>query len=895
MPDSGKPDVPAGTQLTPQEMADDTVGGLGQQFIRIPSRLLNPNVQALISTYFPKIDPTIPINSSNGRLGELFQTLMPSLVTRDVGTLRADHDFSDRDHIYGVYTGQAFVGGSSAVRSPFTGLGLTQRDVRTNTLSGSYVRTIRNNIINEARGGFNREFRVRHSNTTLQSFLSSIGLDQSAIDAYGAVVGAQELATRGHPVIQYGSRYTSFDRSGDRNTDRQESQYLATFGDTLTWVVRNHNLKMGADFVHNEGLDGFSTNRGNPRGTMSYNTGGAPTNAFADFLLGLPPVKVTYIAKTRPDMDVTNWEQGYFFQDDWKIKPKLTLNLGVRYELVSPWVDKHDILLNFDPTFNNNTGRFIVPSAQTLSYLDPRIPATLPTVTASQSGLGVGRGLVRTDKNNIAPRIGFAWGIGEKSVVRGGYGVYFPTSAAQGIRDPISTNGFNQALTKQTGPVNGPLQPWPTPMTGGDVILDSSAFSINAVPVGLHEPLVQQFNATFERQLGLRTAVRFSYLGTHATGLIGGIDLNEIAPSNNPWGTTTDPTGGTIGDGVTPCSPDDGDCWPSLADYARLPYPTLGDYLLTYGNYGHSQANIFQTQVERRYTNGLMFNASYTYTNQKSTGIDGGNSSLGGVPYDPFNPNLDYTDDAWVSHHRFVFYGVYDLPVGRNRTYGRGLSKWTDAVIGGWQTTFQMFAKSGTAFTPYWTCDNCGNSARMVGPGNIASESVDALGDFDDFIGYRPLIVGNYKAHVGDQVFDPNAFAPPPMGADVFTNSGVARKNLLWGPGAWGVNFGVHKDFHFGERVIASLGADFDNIFNHPIRMPNLDFADSSFSYLGGFNIKIDPATLQPALQVGDDCGNDPGVLCLNSNSDFARLFSTFPQEGVDSRRSIRLRLRITF
>ena len=180
-----------------------------------------------------------------------------------------------------------------------------------------------------------------------------------------------------------------------------------------------------------------------------------------------------------------------------------------------------------------------------------------------------------------------------------------------------------------------------------------------------------------------------------------------------------------------------------------------------------------------------MFNASYTYSDQKSTGIDQGNSSLGGVPYNPFNPNLDYTQDAWVSRHRFVFYGVYDLPVGRNRKFAGGLSKWADAVIGGWQTTFQMFAKSGTAFTPYWTCDNCGNNLRFVGPGNIASTSVDALGDFNDFIGYRPLVVGDYKHHVADQIFDPSAFAPPPMGADVFTNPAVARKNLLWGPGGW--------------------------------------------------------------------------------------------------------------
>ncbi len=291
-------------------------------------------------------------------------------------------------------------------------------------------------------------------------------------------------------------------------------------------------------------------------------------------------------------MDVTNWEQGYFFQDDWKVKPNLTVNLGFRYEVVSPWVDKHDILLNLDPTFNNNTGRFIVASDKTLPYLDPRIPATLPTVTAAQSGLGIGRGLLRTDKNNFAPRVGIAWGIGTKSVVRGGYGLYFPTSAAQGIRDPISTNGFNQALTKANGTVNPPLQPWPTPMTGGDVVLDSSAFSVNAVPVGLRTPLVQQYNATFERQFGFKTAVRFSYLGIHSSGLIGGIDLNEIRPSDIPWGTHDMVTEST------PCTPDDGDCLPTSADYAVCPTRRLGDYLLTYGNYGHSQSNTFQTQVE---------------------------------------------------------------------------------------------------------------------------------------------------------------------------------------------------------------------------------------------------------------------------------------------------------
>ncbi|HKW18465.1 MAG TPA: carboxypeptidase regulatory-like domain-containing protein [Terriglobales bacterium] len=887
----GLPAVPAsfpnGGTLTPQEVAADTYcqgwpncAGNGQQFVIIPSHLLSPYTQKLIDVYFPKISPAVAIIPKTGRIADLFQTLVPGGSTRDLGTLRIDHDLSDRDHIYGVYNAQASAGGTAPVFQPMTGLGLQQRDIRDNTLSFSYVHMFNNTLINEARGGINRENSFTESSTTLQNFLSSIGFDQSAIDAYASVVGTSQLSTHGYPFINLGSNFVTFGRNADRNTDRQTSQYLSTFGDTLTWVVHNHNFKMGADVVRNVGQDGFVAGRGNPRGSMKYT--GSGVNPFANFLLGEPATSVTFIPSARPIMDAHDWEQGYFFQDDWKFNSRLTLNLGLRYELVTPWVDKHDIMLNFDPTFNNNTGRFIIPSDQTLQYLDPIIPATLPVMTAAKSGLGIGRGLVRTDKNNFAPRIGGAFRLTDNSVLRGGYGLYFPTSAAQGIRDPLATNSFNIARTKDNEGINPTqLQPWPTPLTGGDVVSEGGFFSSNSVPVGLRAPTVQQYNATYERQLGLETSVRISYLGITAHGLVGGLDLNEIAPSSTGWGTTVD-NGTGIGDGVTPCSPDDGDCAPTQADLNRLAYPTLGDFALAYGNYGRSQSNSYQIQFERRYTHGLMFNASYTYASQRSTGIDGGNSSLGGVPYDPFNPELDYTQDAWISRHRFVLYGIYDLPVGRGKAFGSGLSKWSDAIIGGWQTTFQMFAKSGTAFTPYWTCDNCGNGNRFVGPGNIASESIDALGDFNDFIGYRPMVVGNYKQHVGDQLFNPAAFAPPPMGADVFSNPAIARKDMLWGPGAWGVNFGLHKDFKIGERVTASLGADFDNIFNHPIRMPNQDFGDSSFSYLGGFDVAVNPA-LQPVVED------------TNPNPDFGRAFSTFSQEGIDSRRTTRLRLRITF
>jgi outer membrane receptor protein involved in Fe transport len=110
---------------------------------------------------------------------------------------------------------------------------------------------------------------------------------------------------------------------------------------------------MGGDVVRNAAVDGFALNRGSPRGSMTY--GGAGTNPFTHFLLGLPPTSVSYVLQPRPAMDVHNWENGYFFQDTWKVTPKLTLNLGLRYELITPFIDKNDLIANFDPNYVNRS------------------------------------------------------------------------------------------------------------------------------------------------------------------------------------------------------------------------------------------------------------------------------------------------------------------------------------------------------------------------------------------------------------------------------------------------------------------------------------------------------------------------------------------------------------
>jgi hypothetical protein len=893
MDDSTKPEVGSAV-LTASEIATDTVGGLGQQFIRIPQRLLNPVTTKLISLYFPKVGTSAPINPSLGTIAPHYTTSVPGHSGQDEGTARVDHNFSDADRIYGVYHVSAENIALSPVVTVYTGLGLSQTDRKNHTVSLSYTHVFSPRIVNEVRGGFNKQHLYTHSNTTLGGFLSSIGFSSADVAALGAVVGPDELNTHGHLAVTLG-RFQAFSNGG-RNTDRPADQNIDTFGDTLTWTLGRHSLRMGGDFVRNEAVDGFAVNRGNVRGLVTYSGTGA--TALARFLQGQPADSVGFVNQPRPPMNVHNWETGYFVQDNFRVNPRLTLNLGMRYDLYTPFIENNDLLANLDPNFHDPTtgqiGRFIIPSNKTLQYLDPNI-VKFGYVLASQSGLGVGRGLLRTDKTGFGPRVGLAFQVTDKMVLRGGYGLYYPTSAAQGIRDPIATNPFNQGRTKRTVDGGPPLSGWPSggstgtsPLTGGTLNGFGNTPSANYVPLDLKNPRIQQWNATIERELPWQSSVRFSYIGAKQTGQVVGHDLNMIQPNDNPFGTTQ-------GDGITPCDPlNNQDCAYSPADEARLKIPALGDFVTGFGNVGHSLTSSFQAQVQRQ-TRNLTFSVAYTFLDQKSSGLDTGNSSLGGDAYNPFNPDSDYGPDSFTSRHRVVAYGIFELPFGRGKQYLSSSSRWTDGVIGGWQATTNMFIKTGTGFTPFYVCDDC----DPVLPGNVASGTLDAVGDFNA-TSVRAVIKGDTRSRPPSGFFwNANAFGLPSMGSNLYTQPGVAVRNAIYGPSTYGVNLGVHKSFNLSERFIVQIGADINNVFNHPMLSPDQSDGggcEGCFSNVGSFSLSVDQST--PGTP-----GHQPKILPIDTtdsaqfspNPDFGHLFRSYEQEGISSNREIRLRGRITF
>ena len=422
----------------------------------------------------------------------------------------------------------------------------------------------------------------------------------------------------GNPNIAFSSTKIATFGDDGRNSDRNLNQHLATFGDTVSWQKGRHSLKIGADFVRNEAQDGFGSTRNIPQSSMSYN-GGNNLVGFTNFLLGNAPHSYQYVELPRPATDVSNWETAYYAQDDFRVNTRLTVNLGFRYDRFSPYIDKNDIMANFDPNYRDATtgqiGRYVIPSMKTLNYMQytesGAPPLGIGYVLAADSGQGIGRGLVRPDRFDFGPRAGFAYRITDKQVFRGGFGLFYPTSAAQGIRDAITTNPFNGKITGTTKcvPPSGGgacvpnnISPWPSsvsdtsgnlPISGGVVTGFGNFPSANYIPFGIKNPRLMEWNATFEQQLPWQTTVRASYIGSAQQGQIIGNDLDMIQASDSPFGTTqglpqnTNTTDGfpnlyPVGyAGQAPytgtyleCDPlNSGDCAYSAADNARIEFP----------------------------------------------------------------------------------------------------------------------------------------------------------------------------------------------------------------------------------------------------------------------------------------------------------------------------------
>ena len=548
--------------------------------------------------------------------------------------------------------------------------------------------------------------------------------------------------------------------------------------DSVGFTRGAHTLKFGGTILRRD-VALYRPNRGKGYFFLIGNgdpsqCSNAPSTGFeqSDLLIGF--VCNYQIGPPYGTVGTRNWENGVFGQDDWKVNSKLTLNLGLRYELFTSPTEMYGRQANFDI----NSGSLIVAA------------------DANDS-------LVKTDHNNFSPRLGAAYDINGdgKSVIRGGFGIFYFLDRG-GIDNQLAQNppysGFSVFSNCGTtsSPSGGSSCPSPVRITlsgrAPNGTLDSR-LATGALPLGdvssvnLANPSgvdvlailpdnktsnVMQFNVQYQRQLNNDTALSVGYVGTRGRNLALYYNLN---------GRIIEPGTG----GACPRALVNGKCFPNL-NAARVR-----------DDNGRSSYDSLQVQLERRFSQGWQYRAAYTYSKTK----DNGEGAFDSVADTNINLIEPFATSRLDFPHVFSFESVYELPYGRGRQFGSDIPKALDYIVGGWQLSGIFRAQSGQAF------DIRRNGVRV----DVVSSPYANIG-------------GNYY-------LDRGAFREAPDG-----RYGTLERNGLRGPAGYQLNLGLTKNFAIYERFKAQFRVEGFNVFNTPqLTPPNTDLGN--FNSVDGFGI----------------------------------------------------------
>lgn len=735
----------------------------------IPSNRISAESRKVMDFFYPL--PNLP-SLANG-FGR-YQTAITPEIKRQRYDVRVDHEFGSNNSVFGRYSWQGRKPLDQLENALYPDLGFQNRELQGRTLAGSWTRIMSHNFLNELRAGYNLDRSNRRSRFNAGQLADQFGLEIP-------VDGRDRL---GYPAFSFtGTNSPSIIRDLRQNVLRDIETESISLGDTVTWLAGRHSLKLGTLYTHNSILDGFSAGANEGSGQFQFN-GSLSGNSFSDFLLGLPFRSNAQINTRggRP-LEANASEFAAFVQDDWKLNSRLTLFLGLRYEVLGNFTEKNDLLINFDP----GTASLVIPNADIKSFLAPSAQTTVPVLTADSADLP--HSLVRVDRNNFSPRVGFAYRLGEDSrtVIRGGTGLFYPTQAAQGIRDALSRSPFRYSITR-----NSPVY---TRAFSTGTLVTTPGFGVNAVDFDLESAEALQFNVTLERELTNSMGVRATYMGSRFSKLLVNRDINTVAPST----TFFDPN--------------------DPAMVGRMPYPNLGTFLNRVENAGEGTFHALQFEVRRPYRAGFQFEAAYTLAYSDSNAPDLGNSSLGVVQYNPYDLEADRGPDPNITRHRFVMNGVWEVPFGRDRHWGSRMPAWADSVAGGWTISAIVQARSGQFLTPFFSY-----GTDPLFPANTG-KAYDTNNSFGE--AWKPDIVGDPKgARQPNNWFNLDAFKIPTPGT-----VGNTKRGVIVGPGTWIVNLGLYKDIVRTNAFRAEFRATLDNAFNHPQfvlspQSPALDLTD---------------------------------------------------------------------
>jgi len=714
--------------------ADNPTGStfvLGAPYVNnvLPSGSLDPVAQQLAALY--------PLPNLPGTLA--FQETLPGRFNERKAGARIDHRFSEHDSIFGRYTYDSMSQENSTWSDLLAPGGVTSTVGY--TIAATETHIFSPNLYNEL------QFSFSHSNPT-RSFVAP-NRDLYAEFGLTGIPPVEDTPTgqfrfQGLPGIAgmgHGAATVDFG-------------IVRSYSDNLNWVKGKHSIRIGT-VIRPQRMTDFEPQV--PRGVFTFNDvnavdgSGEPTNiGFAQFLTGTPS-----LAQFSIDNQIVyrNMNYAFYGQDTYRLTNSLTLNLGLRYEYHSPVTEIHDRQANFDTT----TGVLIYPHT-----FNGNLPVSMAGIPVNFDGSS---NLIGTDTDNWAPRIGFAYSFNPKTVVRGGYGIFYGFQEIGPWSFP--SPGYNP-------PFNLAWNPTPQKLSNGytlDPLNDpSTGFQIASMPTHLHTPRVSQWNVSVQRELGKDITFEANYSGSKGRDLYALIYFNQAVPGT------------------------------SFADLnARQPFPYIEDTSQQSNNGGYSNYHALLLKTEMRNRHGLSYLVSYTYghTLDNASDDDLGSSHAGDTFRDPRHMNWEYGNSDFDVRHRFVFSTSYDIPVGRGRTFAPKLGAFGEAFLGGWQVTGIFSAQTGNYFTAFGVNDSC-----FCNDGNSNSLRPDAVAGQNPNSGPRTV----------DQWFNVAAFdINVPDGSH-----GNAGRNTILGPGRVNLDAGLHKAFRFNERLSLEFRAEFFDAFNHP-------------------------------------------------------------------------------
>jgi len=743
-----------------------------------------PNVNG--ASYYPQSGVSGP--SYN------YQTLVPIPSSSDGWDLRVDQNITSKQSVYARYSWKNLLtseGASGLLANQF--LPNVQAHDQNRSFLISYNYAIRSTLLNELRFGFthfteNDTFPIQGSTA-----ISDLGLQGINISAHPTGDAFPTFTFSDGTFSNIGQ-----DRTGTTISDTTE------ITDNFTRIMGKHTFRFGVDArrVRYNALMFFQPS--DDYGDFTFNPGTFTNYSFGDFLLGLPTQ--SFFAITSPQINALSTQWGVYGQDQWQLNSHLTLNFGLRWELLPPFDETQGDLGSFDPrtnsalvpnqllqsaTVTNN------PALQTVytGFLESFNACSLPNrnmalpcsnvATASQDH--VTQGLRALYKRDFDPRISLAYRPFNNSntVIRAGVGVFTVTTLG-----PMSFNNAGNPTSNLLTNVNAaynasnvlqaPLYQFPqTAPTSQTVVLGGGSLE-QANDPHFRDPQAAQWNLTVERQLTSNTSLRVSYVGMSTYRLPVTVDLNQIPASTTPYNVPS-------GMFVDP----------------RAPYQNWL-LLMSSQNMGNASYQAGQVEVAHRLSHGLSFQGNYTFAKNLSDaqGSDAPTVFANEEAYaveiaNRFNLRSDRGNVAATPRQRLLLSGVYQLPFGAGRLWNK--PGYLNAVLGGWDVSTVTTIQTGQWLTPTINPVYDQSNTDMVtrsGGGAIA----------------RPDCVGNPIAGQTTQNFyNINAFAPTPAGAGRFGNCGVG---ILEGPNLIGVNSGLAKNFNIGERFRLRFEATFTNVLN---------------------------------------------------------------------------------